>query len=231
MFNCKRLVTGFFINQNYCLEFYRKKAFKLLQKLCNYTKIEDVDALEMSRIIRDDIKNAKVEINQDALEELILRIPTNIQSWKNEFEKLKLFNTKLTIEDVCSLVPKTLEDDIFMMVNAVLKKDLKKAVFIMEDLLVAKRDQIEMVSILANQFRLMFQCACFMEAHYSEREIVDELNIHPYRVKKALEACRNTTVDGIFSLLSSLADLDQKIKLGRIDKSLGFELFLVEATR
>ena len=209
----------------------RKKTFKLLQKLCRNLKIENFDTVEMGKMIREDIRKEEIDIEQNALDELITRIPTDIQAWRNELNKLKLFENKIYMEDIAVLVPKAIEDDIFLLVNVVLKKDLSKAIAILEDLLIGKRDQVEMISILASQFRLMYQCASFLCAHRSEREIVSELKIHPYRVKKAIEACRSTTIDVILALLSALADLDQKIKSGKIEKALGFELFLIKATR
>ena len=209
----------------------RKKSVKLLQKFCESIKIEGVDEKEMARLIRDDINKEGIQIDAEALNELIRRIPNNIRIWKNELEKLSLCSKNISLEIVQDLVPKTVEDDIFMLVNAVLRKDLKDAILITDDLIVGKRDQMEMVAILASQFRLMFQCESFNNAHLSEREIVNELGIHPYRVQKALEACRITDAQRILTLLSNLADLDQRVKSGRIDKTLGFELFLVEATR
>jgi DNA polymerase III, delta subunit len=218
----------------YCEELQldsRKKTVKLLQKNCETIKVGEIDAKEIVRLIHEDIKKEGIEIDADALKELIRRIPPNIQLWKNELDKLCLYGKRISLEVVKDLVAKTIEDDIFMLVNAVLQKDLKNSILITEDLITGKRDQMEMVSILASQFRLMFQCESFSRAHLSEKEIVNELGIHPYRVQKAMEACRITNAQRILLLLSSLADLDQRVKLGKIDKTLGFELFLVEATR
>ena len=65
------------------------------------------------------------------------------------------------------------------------------------------------------------------ELGYSEHEISDILEIHEFRVKKALEKSRNYTDKKILSKLEELADLDYNIKSGNIDKDIGLELFIL----
>ena len=59
-------------------------------------------------------------------------------------------------------------------------------------------------------------------------EIADYLKAHPYRVQLALSSIHNLSIQYLIHILEKLATLDQNLKAGRIDKKLGFEMFLLE---
>ena len=63
---------------------------------------------------------------------------------------------------------------------------------------------------------------------YSSKEIASELSAHPFRVEKTLENTRYLREQEIHKILHHLAQLDQQIKAGKLDKRLGFELFLMQ---
>ena len=81
--------------------------------------------------------------------------------------------------------------------------------------------------MLANQFRIMYQSKQLLKKGYSEREIANLLEIHEFRVKKALEKGRKYSSDEILKKLEDLADLDYQIKSGQLDKNIGLELFIL----
>ena len=62
----------------------------------------------------------------------------------------------------------------------------------------------------------------------STKEIAQILSAHPYRVEKTLGHCRMRSEKEISKTLHDLAHLDQQMKSGKIDKKIGFELFLIQ---
>ena len=209
----------------------RKKLSKLLQKNCRTFQFKGLNEQDRWQTVMQDINRNKLDITREGLKELQLRLPDTIQLWKNELEKLKLYDATLDAEAIQMLVTRPTEEDVFVLVNAVLRKDLASSLKIWRDLAITNKDPIPLVLLFASQFRVMYQCLTLSMAGNSQQAIVDELGIHPFRVKKALESTRTTNVNRVLELLSKLADLDQKFKSGLIDKQIGFELFLIEATR
>ncbi|MEG0362156.1 MAG: DNA polymerase III subunit delta, partial [Longicatena sp.] len=53
------------------------------------------------------------------------------------------------------------------------------------------------------------------------------LKAHPYRVKMSLQSVDYLSINELFSILNQIAQLDQDMKNGKIDKKLGFEMFLI----
>ncbi len=208
----------------------RKKIFKMLVKECRTIHIGSLNTDEFRKVVINDLNKNKIDIDKDAIEELIARLPIDIANWKTELSKLQLYGNSLNKDDIRFLIARSLDDNVFIMVNAVMRHNLKLAIEAWRDLAVMKHDPIELIAILASQFRFMYQCGIL--AHkYDNKQIADILNAKVARVNITMNNSRNVSTTQIMALLAKLADLDQKIKMGIIDKQLGFELFLIEATR
>ena len=81
---------------------------------------------------------------------------------------------------------------------------------------------------MANQFRLIYQSKELYKKGNREDTISKILNVHPYRVKLALEKSKNYSSKILLNYLLKLAEMDFKIKNGLIDKNLALELFILE---
>lgn len=208
----------------------RKKIFKMLVKECRTIHIGSLNTDEFRKVVINDLNKNKIAIDKDAVEELIARLPIDIANWKTELSKIQLYGKSINKDDIRFLIARSLDDNVFIMVNAVMRHNLKLAIEAWRDLAIMKHDPIELIAILASQFRFMYQCGIL--AHkYNNKQIADILNAKVARVNITMNNSRNVSTTQIMALLAKLADLDQKIKMGIIDKQLGFELFLIEATR
>ena len=61
----------------------------------------------------------------------------------------------------------------------------------------------------------------------NNNDIASILNVHPYRVKLAIQNSYYYTESDLIKYIYKLANLDKDIKTGNIDKTLGLELFLI----
>ena len=208
----------------------RKKIFKMLVKECRTIHIGSLNTDEFRKVVINDLNKNKIAIDKDAVEELVARLPIDIANWKTELSKIQIYGKSINKDDIRFLIARSLDDNVFIMVNAVMRHNLKLAIEAWRDLAIMKHDPIELIAILASQFRFMYQCGIL--AHkYNNKQIADILNAKVVRVNITMNNSRNISTTQIMALLAKLADLDQKIKMGIIDKQLGFELFLIEATR
>lgn len=210
----------------------RKKIVKTLQKhvrtiLCNKKTPE-----EFGSYVQHSLKQSGMVLDKEAMNELISRLDGSLENFHNTLNKLSLYKKELSREDIEHLVARPLEEDIFMLVNAVVNRDLKKTMVAANDLLSNnKNDPIMFISILAKQFRFLFQVKLLNRRGMNASRIAQILSANPYRVQKSLETVYRVSLEHIEENLLRLATLDQKIKQGKLDKNAGFEIFLIEATR
>lgn len=173
-------------------------------------------------------KNKNIEITPDAVEEIANRIDGDLTRFINEAEKISLYKNSITLSDVLLMVSKPLEDDAFQMSNALFRGENSLAISIYRDLLKLGQKFVDaLIPMLASQFRFISE-VCFLDSRGLEKEeIASQLGVSPVRVKIALKNSRNVSRKQIAHALSDLYDLDVQIKSGQIDRSYGFELFLI----
>ena len=84
-----------------------------------------------------------------------------------------------------------------------------------------------MIGLLASQFRFLLQVKILYNKNKTKDEIANILEVHPYRVKLALNSCYYYDRYSLENYLIKLFELDKNIKLGLIDKNIYFELFIL----
>lgn len=205
----------------------RKKIVKSMQKNCKVLLYSKLDESSKLNFIRQELQKRNIQIDKQAFEELLKRLPCDIQTIKNEITKLDIYHEVITKQCVEELITRPLDEDVFDLVNAVVKQDLKSALYIWNDLCVLNKDAIYLIALLASQFRFLYQVKTLMMQGNAKNDITSQLKAHPYRVQLSMQTCTYLELSYILNILAQLATLDQKLKSGQLDKKLGFELFLM----
>lgn len=210
----------------------RKKITKVVKKHAKVFEPEVLDERAVSSIIRNDLAKNKINIQNNALQELVKRVFPNFDNWPQELEKLTLYNKKnLELQDIEVLINMSDEDNVFLLVNGVLDKNLHLSLNTYRNLPQKEREPIAMIMLLASQFRLIHQVQTLLNGNIPPKEIAISLKVHPYRVTVAQKSARKYSSQQILKVLSDLSDLEQNIKNGNVNPDIGFELFLVGASR
>ena len=147
-----------------------------------------------------------------------------------ELEKLKLYcydSKEITTNDIDEIVTKSLDDDIFTLVDAIMTNKKAKAIELYQDMLLHGGDAKQILSLVANQFTLYYQTRVLRQDGYSSPDIAKELGIHPYRVQLALEKTYRYTDSELLKKISKLAELDYESKIGKQNVEDGFLLFFL----
>lgn len=205
----------------------RKKIVKALHK---YATIKEFSKnANPNNIVKEWLKDYQIDYKDINL--LIDRVGTNLGILEQEVEKIKIYkdqDKKITKEDILSTTTKNIDVDIFELINKIVEHDTEHAIEIYYEMLKRNEEPIKILIILANQFRIMYQAKELYSKGYSGNDIAKILDIHPYRIKLALEKNYNYSSKKLLSYLEALANLDYSIKTGMIDASLGLELFIME---
>ena len=153
----------------------------------------------------------------------------NLYIITNELDKMFLYkdNEKIiTKDDIKLIVSKTINANIFDLIESITKRDINKSLFLYQDLVLLNEEEIKLIIILANQFRLIYQVKEMYKEGYTEYDISRNLNVHPYRVKLAYNM--DVTTNEALEYIKKLSELDRNIKSGLIDKKYAFEKFIIE---
>lgn len=204
----------------------RKKITTLMREkgiIKEFNKILNINAFIIEKFKPYKINNNLIKIFLD-------RVGNHLDIITNEIEKIKIYkgnDLEITEKDINDLTIKNIDMDIFKLIDNILNKNKEEAIECLEEMMKYGEEPLALIIMLANQFRIMYQAKMLVKKGYSERDIASSLEIHEYRVKKALEKARMYNEKIILDNLEKLANLDYDIKSGNIDKSIGLELFLL----
>lgn len=208
----------------------RKKIVKLLKDRGAVIPFSMMNAEELTHWAVRQAEKDQCSFAEGAVQELILRSGTHLQSLSAEIEKLSAYVGKggtITQDAVVRLVSRTTEQNIFLLIEEAVRRRLDQALRILHELLKYREEPIKIIMLLARQYRLMLQIKELSGKGFSQQQIASQLGIHPYAVKLTGEQARQYDTPTLADILQQLAELDYGIKSGRTDKVLGLELFLL----
>lgn len=209
----------------------RKKIVKLLKKQAVVFEASLLREQELVKWIDERVTLYGVEITKLAKEKLVQLLGSNLVMIAGEIEKLSLFAGEGGIIDekvVEQLVSKTIEQDVFSLVDHVIHKRKQDALQVFDDLLKQKEEPIKILSLLARQFRIIYQVKELSKRGYSQQKIAGALKLHPYVVKLAHQQGNLFEQRLLLYFIDELAETDYKIKTGKVDKQIGLQLFIIK---
>ena len=204
----------------------RKKIVKSFKNIINIKKFSN--DTNINNIVKDMFKD--YQINNSTINLLIDRVGKNLTILSQEVDKIITYKNEdknISDSDIIMLTNKNFDIDIFALIEAIITKDKSKALNIYYEMLKYNEEPIKIIVMLANQFRIIYQAKEMYKKGYTESDIAQNLGIHPYRIKLALNKAREYSSSSLVSYLSKLSDLDIGIKTGNINKEIGLELFII----
>lgn len=203
----------------------RKKITKLLKQNGVLKSFSNVSVEKFVSNLLKDYQVTNKEINL-----LIDRVGKNLDILSNEIEKIILFKEDkiITENDIINLTHKTVDTDVFNLIDYIVTKNVKNALEVYYELILRGEEPLKIIIMLSNQFRLIFQSKFLKNKGYSEKDIASILAVHPYRVKLALQKANKYSSKTLLKYLNELATLDIKVKSGDVNKENALELFILE---
>ncbi len=207
------------------------------RKVVKWLKEQDAliafQELQENELLQWTVKRAEEQgrtMGREAAQLLLARTGTSMQHLAHEVDKLCLHagsGGTISNEDVEHLIASTVEEDVFALIDAMASLHVEKALKLYAELLLRREEPIKIAALIARQFRIMLQVKELEQHNYSPQQMAGQLGLHPYAVKLAAEKAKRFSAQTLGKHLSKLAELDYGMKTGRVDKTLGLELFLL----
>lgn len=206
----------------------RKKIVKLLKQKAKVIHKYLIEDKNLNGFVMDEFKNAGYKMDLKTANYFVSYVGKNVDILISEIEKMIVYkdnNKIVTINDINEISSRGFKDNVFDLTDAITKRDFKKMYECYNDLMVLGEEPIKIIALLGNQFLLIYQVKLLNEKGKSNTEISQILNVHPYRVKLALET--DFLIYELKDILKKLHDLDFGIKSGSLDKNYALEDFLL----
>lgn len=137
-----------------------------LEKVALLVPVSKLRAQDLPEFVLMLAEQARIRMDKDAVQELIDRVGNDARQIASELEKLAMFigtDGRITTDIVRELVP-SLAMDVFALMNAVVDGDGTKALKMLNALLQRRESPINILYLLARQFRFLLQAKLLLEA-------------------------------------------------------------------
>lgn len=209
----------------------RRKLFKLISDKGVVKKLE-ANSEYLNDFISNYIKDNGYSMDMNSMSYLLSRCDNNIDNIRNELDKLMLYklNDKvITRDDISLLTIEDINDTVFELVSSILKNNNEKAMKLYYNFINNGMDVSQIIAVISNQIRLLFQVKRLYNSGKSNDEIAKILEFKSvYRVKYLLNDCYYYSESDLLKYLSKLAYIDKSIKTGNGDGRLLLELFIAK---
>lgn len=207
----------------------KKKIVKLFKEKATVIKKELIDEKKLYSFVTNEFKNNGFSIDYKTSNYFVNYVGKNVDIILKEIDKMVLYKEDdkvVTIKDIDDIASKAFKDNIFDFTDGIMKKDFKKIFECYNDLKLLKMDESKIIALLAKQFDLYYDAKLLQKEGSSQSVIADLLEVHPYRVKLALET--DYMLYEVKDILKKLHNLDYGIKSGTLSKETALENFLLQ---
>ncbi|GLB46988.1 DNA polymerase III subunit delta [Philodulcilactobacillus myokoensis] len=207
----------------------RKKVTKRLKNVAEMVDINKFSESQVKNYVKSYINQHNYKCDANSLNLLIQRTGGKLSMIMNELPKLFVYcrDKVITSNAINNLVTKSLDQNIFDLVNYVLKKRVKLAVDLYHNLILEQKEPLQINAILVSQFRLLLQVMILASHGHSQGSLASILKVHPFRIKLALRTIQTYQFKELKQAYLGLIDNEIKLKSSQASPELLFEMFML----
>ncbi|MDF2607120.1 MAG: putative polymerase delta subunit [Bacillales bacterium] len=214
----------------------RKKVVKRIKELAKVHECNQLSIHELEKWILSECQRNGVNISTDTINNIIDRVGQNITMIRNELQKCFLFlhndkEKEITDKLINELMSRSLEDNVFVLTDYITAYKVTDALQALSDL---RKQNIEaqiIVGVLASHLRLLLQVKTLMEKGYAQNQLMNMLNLKPFRLKKAMQIVQTKKLDELKLWLMKLSEVDMGVKRGPSSPYSYLELYILSFSR
>lgn len=204
------------------------KMLKNVAKIIDYPEPEEIEI--KGWIVRSFDAN-NIDIKDEALNLLLEYIGDDQPRLAQEIEKLTSYvgkNGTIKSSDIRLLVPKNVNNEIYQLIKSIIGKDLNQIHTIYNHLVTHTKDPITIISLISNKFKELLSTYRLLKYGYSQSDIAKFYNVTTGKAYYLVQEAKSFRIQDLEFYVDKLAELDFQIKSGKIDKTVGLELFLLK---
>ena len=208
----------------------KRRIVKLLKRDAQLLEATELKEQELRAHFTEEIKSLGLAIDSQAFDQLLIKSGFDF----SEIQKTYKGASSITISDIEEAIPKTLQDNLFDLIQMILKKEIDSARSLVKDLRLQGEDEIKLLAILLSQFRIYTQVKLLKQEGRTESQIVSDLSeltgrkVNPYQVKFALRDSRGISLAYLEQAICLLIDTDFQMKSGTYEKDYLFDLAVLK---
>lgn len=212
----------------------RSKIYKYINKEGCAVSFETPKEKDLVLWVAQMLKKEQKKMTQKDIQLFLYKTGQDMFTIKNELEKLISYTKDREVigsEDLEALTTAQTTNQIFVMLEAIAKKQRDTVLKLYYDLIELKESPFGILALLVRQCNQLLQTQSLLEAGKSQGEMAKELKVPPFVAGKLKQQVRLFKREELYEMIKKCAATDEGIKTGKITDRIGVELLLVEFSK
>lgn len=220
----------------------RKKIVKNIKKFGRVVELEKLKNEELNnwtelqfRKYKKAIKRPELTYFLSSTSYLDRNSDKTLYDLENEIDKVVNYvgdKLEITKSDIEYTKPKSLENDIFKLIDFISQKNTSSAIAIFNDMLLSGEAVQLILYMISRQIKLLLVSKLLEEKGYGIKAIGQKINVyHNFIIQKLISQGKVFTEQELTVYLNKCMNVDKEIKTGKIDSKLGVEVLIVELSQ
>lgn len=208
----------------------RGKMYKTANKTGRAVEFAQQKEQLITRWILGRLKKENKKITQSVLELFLSKTGPDMGNIDKELEKLLCYTLHKEVVEACdvqAVCTEQITNQIFEMVNAIGKRDQKRALSLYYDLLALKEAPMRILYLMNRQFRILLDLTSMQKAGLDAKTMASKAGIPPFAVRRSLEQAARFQEKELIQALNDGASLETDSKTGKITDQIAVELLIV----
>lgn len=212
----------------------RKKIIKKIKEKKGAVEINKLNETELSRYIVTKFKSLNLNISLHDADYMAnntgyleYESPVNLYHVNNEIEKIASYKVNsdiVSLEDLDELLIKSVENNIFKLIDFICEGNKKRAFEILDEMLLDNTPEPYIIHMVSRQYRMLYQHVILNKKGYNFNEIMNKMKIKNFVATKLSKQAKNLSPEKIQYYMEKILEIDRKVKTGEIDSRIGLEL-------
>lgn len=210
----------------------RNRLYKWVNKNGCVTECKKQSVSMLSKWVAGYLKRADKKITVEAVQTLLERVGTDMETLTGELEKLIGYTgdrEQIENSDVDAVSSGITVSHIFDMIDAVALGEQEKAMRLYSDLVENKEAPMSILYLFSRHINILMQMKELTGLGVSSGDIAKAIGIPPFTVKKYAAQAKLFKMKKLRQMMEDRADYEEQFKNGKIGDQLAVELFLIQA--
>jgi len=212
----------------------RKGVVKSLKKVAVEVSAAPLDEGQARHLVEERFHKDGFTLQNGMMDELVRRTNADYGQMMSHVQQLETYaypEDTITDEAVQGLVPQSLDENVFDLVQAVLDQQQVLALQDYQQLLSSKQQQLQINAVLVSQFRLLLQVKILSQRGLSQATITQQLKVHPYRAQLAQKTVQRYDFATLSQAYQGLIQIERELKTTSLSPELLFQLFMLRFSK
>ncbi len=170
-------------------------------------------------------------MDREAISVLIERAGKDAALLHSAVEQLAVYTreaARISAKDVETLLGRSVQADVFGLLDALLEKKIKSALEILENSLNEGARIYEIVGAFSGQLERLSKIRALTDEGFPREAIAEELKLHPFFSAKVLKQAERLSQAELQRLLKNLLACDEAVKTGKLNDRLALQRFILQ---